>query len=421
MRTIHARQSAMAFTAAAIAAVGLAASPAFAAPTEPSTNDTPDAVTAESAQRVPFDHAVSLPDAVTINSAFGNPVRGYHFESDSIVGDYWIGSAQTLDQFLAETTRLTGTQPEVVAAYVDPEALTGLAEQSRTSDETRTIVTNLPEYDAPPGVPSDNFAPSAQDAREIAPNTTDVAALAANGRWDPHSAEVQIFDAGSFLNIVEKYTWGGPMNINDMIYNMPESWGMEFTIDFYSANRAWPPGTPVNFPGKNYRPSCADPSYKDWAAASNREFNWFAMVLDDYDYVYAPDELGFYGDYNDLSDECTRSSVSVGLAAPWRMPSSMGGTQDVMLSLYPNRGQASTSPIGAVIQAVERSTCEYQVRIPLTDCMGANVNIAWPGPGAASRGVLSSTRSWLAPNACWFSGNFGDDIPQRWECTPLEG
>ncbi len=359
---------------------------------------------------------MSLPDATSIQSSFGADVRGYNFESDSTVGDYWIGSSQTLDGFLAEMQSKAGTQPEVVGAYVDPDQFES-GVQARSA-QTYVLETGLPEFAASPGAPSDEFTETTGEGELGTTSKVGSDAMALDtpaGRWDPYMAEVQIRDMGTFVNIVEKYTWGGPLHPYDNIYNMPDHWGVEFTVDFWTTNKGAPS---VQGSNTGIRPSCgvSNDGYKDWAAASNREFNWFAMVIDGSDMVYAPGQIGFYGDYNDLFDECERSSVSAGMAQPYAMPYSIAGSNDVYLALYPDRGQDATSVIDGNVHAVERSTCEAFPTITLTDCMGANYATTFPS-GAPLRTTLAASRGWTAPNKCWYSDDWGSTAPIPWECS----
>lgn len=53
-------------------------------------------------QELQFAHPVSLESAVTVVEGAGSPIAGYHFESDSIIGDFWPGSGLSVEAFLAE-------------------------------------------------------------------------------------------------------------------------------------------------------------------------------------------------------------------------------------------------------------------------------------------------------------------------------
>lgn len=115
-----------------------------------------------------------------------------------------------------------------------------------------------------------------------------------------------------------------------------------------------------------------------------------------------------YGDYNDLPDHCTRSTIGVGMAQPQAMPSDNYGSNHLSIAMYPDRGQDTASVVGSEVQAVERQTCESWPLVALTDCMG--VATIWPFPGAvdAHRNVLNSGSGWLAPALCWYSPNWGE-------------
>lgn len=111
----------------AIAAVVLAMTPAAAI--AESGNQSPVKEPVEEPitptfSEISFAHPVSLESATTIARAAGLPVEGYRFESDSIVGDFWLDGGLTVEEFLAEVRKETGTAPEIVTAYVDGEAFT---------------------------------------------------------------------------------------------------------------------------------------------------------------------------------------------------------------------------------------------------------------------------------------------------------
>ncbi len=157
--------------------------------------------------------------------------------------------------------------------------------------------------------------------------------------------------------------------------------------------------------------------YKSWAAASNSPFDWFGWVIAGQDTVVAPGSIGLYGDYNDLSDPCTVSSIAVGAADPWQIPSTVAGTQDLMLTMYPNRGTDASSKIGSLVQPVSRDWCQRNPSMPLTDCMGVTPG-SYPGPGpSSSRPVLGDWRNMRAPELCWTSQNYGNDAPIFWDCN----
>lgn len=346
------------------------------------------------------------------------PILGYHFESDSITGDYWNDSEMSVDEFLGDIAEQTGTAPEVIGAYVDGADYEDRASMSRSS-APRVLGADLPEFDAP-----DAVAPAASSLPESSrtsqsevdlPGALAVSA-AAPRTWQPTSAEVQIRSMGSKLAIVSKYTWYGS-NPFAAPHVMADKWGMEFQVDFYTTNKG-ARGDKLR-PNLGTRPWCgvSDASYKNWAAASNRPFDWFGWVASGQNTVVAPGSIGLYGDYNDLSDPCEVSSIAVGAADPGRIPSTVASTQQLLITMYPNKGTDTTSKIGALVQPVSRDWCESHRNMPLTDCMGVTPG-TYPGPGpASSRPVLGDWRNKRAPDLCWVSQNYGIDPPIIWNCN----
>ncbi|MBZ4487013.1 hypothetical protein LQ938_03790 [Microbacterium sp. cx-55] len=365
----------------------------------------------ESFHLLAFAHPVSLESATSVTSGANLPIEGYHFESESITGDYWLDGGLTVETFLDEVVARTGTFPEVTAAYVDAPAYADRRTAKRGAEEAALGV-ELPVYEAPPADPSLAAASRGSEKNSSVAGER----LAATDTWQPNDAETMITPMGSNLAISAKYSWWG-FDPYASPLSMANSWGMEFQTDFYSANRPWPPGTPINFPGKNTRPNCSAMDYKDWGAASNQPFDWFGWVISGDDYVAAPGSLGLYGDYNDATDPCTVSSIAVGMANPQAMPWSTLGTNHLDLYIYPKTGQAAQSPVGAIVQPVSRNWCEINSWMPLTDCMGVTPG-TYPGPGPTqSRMVLNSANNNLAPSLCWYSSDFGTVPATFWDCS----
>ena len=125
-----------------------------------------------------------------------------------------------------------------------------------------------------------------------------------------------------------------------------------------------------------------------------------------------------YGDFNDLSDPCNVSTIAVGMAQPSMMPNSYG-SNFLSLYLYPLRGDDAQSKIGAIVQPVSRQHCESNPTMPLMDCMGVTPG-TYPGPGSSnSRMVLNDARGKVAPDLCWYSGEFGNSAAalEFWDCN----
>ncbi len=368
---------------------------------------------------------MSLKSAATVKTSNGQRILGYHILSDSNTGDYWVDGGLTVNEFLADIKAMTGTAPEVVSAWVPGQKRSNSSGQaaSRTVLEATPLGADLPEFDAPDAVVTPALLPRYGAPEQSAQSR--ISAMSASGasEWAPTSAEAMIRDQGSNVSITAKYSWYGT-NPFAAPYNMAEHWGMEFQFDFYTRNKGV--YGDENRPNYGQRPFCGtgagDDSYKDWASASNRPFNWFATVVDGTSTIVAPRQLGFYGDYNDLSDPCNVSSVTVGVAAPWRIPSTIAGTQEVMVQMYPQRGLDTQSTVGSIVQPVSRGWCETYPFMPLTDCMGVLTD-GYPGPGiTTNRPVLGDQRGWKAPDLCWVSQNYGRNSSDTfsWDCNSGE-
>lgn len=362
---------------------------------------------------VDFAHPVSLQSALTVKSAAGAEIIGYHFVSDSIVGDYFPGGGLSAEVFLADVAKKTGTAPEIVKAYIDGDNADKVG-AGRVAEEV--LGEALPAFDAPDAEPSPDFI-----SADVPADRTERDQLnplkAASSTWVPNDAEAMITPLTSQnLNILGKYSWWSLEPYASPLA-MADHWGMEFQFDFYTTVR--PNLNPYGDDYLGIRPFCGTTqiNYKDWAAASTDPYTWVAMVISGDNQVIAPASLGMYGDFNDASDPCTVSTIAVGMAAPWAMPNSYG-SNFLSISYYPAKGDDATSVVGAIVQPVSRTHCEQNPTMYLMDCMGVTPG-AYPGPGtSSSRPVLNNNRGLRAPSLCWWSGGFGLDTSQfqTWSC-----
>ena len=390
------------------ASVGVPAASAAAAPgpTGPALED----VKATFAE-LDFAHPVSLESATTVTTGSGIEVLGYHFVTDSIVGDFWPDGGMTVDEFLAQVKEKTGTAPEITSAYVDAQLLADSSSSKRSAPVA--LGADLPVYDAPDA----DASLAMKDAKNPPPSEQPSArASGYTYTWQPNAVESMVGSAGTTLAISAKYSWYGltPFATPSA---MADHWGMEFQYDFYTHARTAPGPLPI---GYGYRPTCGATTvnYKDWAAASTRPFSWFAWVIYGGSQIAAPGNLGLYGDFNDLSDPCEVSSITVGMAQPQVMgwANSTGGNY-LSIYMYPLKGDDTSSELGSIVQPVSRSMCETWPQMALMDCMGVTPG-TYPGPGPAESRMVLNRDKWhyKAPNLCWYSGNFGNDSAQFWDC-----
>jgi len=403
--------SAIAAAAAALATISPV--PAFAVATTEQANN-PEATYTE----ITFAHPVSLESALTVTMAAGIEIVGYHLNSDTIVGDYWLGAGLDVDAFLRNIEIETGTAPEIVGAYVEADKF----EESAPRPKSRTSIVlgaDLASFDAPD--PEISRLTSSIDSlrAEVSAEGSPVLARASSETWQPSAVGASVRNNGTEVGIEVVYSWEG-LNPYASPLVMADHWGMEFQFDFYTTNRGVVGDE--NIPNLGVRPWCGviGTGYKDWAVASNRPFSWYAFAMSGNNLIIAPAALGLYGDYNDLADPCTVSSIAVGMADPHQMTSDSSGNNHLKLSMFPAKGMDSQSRVGAIVQPVSRQWCEDFPSMPLTDCMGVTYG-TYPGPGpVSSRMVLNETNNNFAPDLCWYSGGFGTIPAVTYQCIDDE-
>lgn len=356
-----------------------------------------------------FAQPVTLSDAMTIQRASGVEVQGYHFESDSITGDFWPDGGMSQDEFLADVAKKTGTAPEVTSVYVRA------AEYQKAAGSLRSAAllgAELPAFDAPDADPT--LMPKATQDQPTATSRA-----AASTTWQPTTVVSEVKRTSTNVAITGFYSWFSDNNSNPKAHPayMASSWGMEFQYDFYTTMRPNAVGAPIPI-GYGTRPVCGTTTinFKDWAVASNRPFNWFAWItLGTTPRVAAPSTFMLYGDFNDLTDPCTVSTIAVGMANPQAV-SNLYTSVQLELQMYPKLGSDATSKLGAIVQPVSREHCNRFPDFALTDCMGVTPG-AYPGPGPSDpRMVLNSTNNKQAPNLCWFSPSYGNTPASYYTC-----
>ncbi|KAA0959855.1 hypothetical protein FQ142_13380 [Microbacterium sp. ANT_H45B] len=143
----------------------------------------------------------------------------------------------------------------------------------------------------------------------------------------------------------------------------------------------------------DHRPICAF-DYKDRPFAKNYNWTWYASV-----------NLGVYADCNDLSDDCNRSSMAIGIKEPQKIPSYPNGQQEVLFSITAGRGLDNTGGVSGTVQSINKSWCNDVPLMALTDCMGVAAGTD------GERITLNASRGFIAPNKCWQSANRGQDAP----------
>lgn len=299
-----------------------------------------------------------------------------------------------------------GAQPAVVHLVVQAPAeevkSIGAREiESKIGAEYKEVAAEPISPDSSVGI----LLAAGQTDPQAAEERTNPSALASPTRWDPDIAQQMVTRGPNDVNnkFTGHYVWA---SLNTAPYVLQAQHGLEFEVNIHSDNPL------ITGSG---RPSCTPSNYKDVPFAKNYGWTWSG-------YTGSPNPpggtitnlaaLGLYADYNDLSDECNRNSIAVGLAIPQDIPLPYTSSQYYFgWSILAPRGIETSNRISAVIQSVSTHWCEANTWMPLTDCMGV-----WNSGYGVNRPVLGAWRNWVAPNRCWTSMDYGSTTPVAFSC-----
>lgn len=344
---------------------------------------------------VPFSVPVSFSTAVTEAAAYPGDVTAIRYDNPELTGEYSFGSGVTPAAFESDFLAQYGTTPAatglVVTTTVPEDSLVGAR-----SSTPATIPVNSPAFVPPPATFDAKMQslfepPSSAEREAVARGSSQLAGVT---DWRVSQADIQITNyTPNRVTFIYSYWWLGP----NSPHLIPDGFGLEFEVNMYGTY------------GTGSRPFCytedlpvqADLDYKKRQAAQNQNWNWRVIRPDG---VTAPSSLGAYADYNDLSDECPRSSIGVGMRYAENIQY-VNGAYGILFVIDAPKGFTSTSKIDSVIQAVSDDFCTSILgsMMSLTDCMGVYSG-SWPSTGGPkAQTILNSSRDWWAPNKCWLS------------------
>lgn len=359
----------------------------------------------QAAQKIPtsdprdtyvLEHPVSMADALAIaeENAFSDVT--YRHESSQLVGEYFPTSEYSVDQFLAEVRSTYGTSPQIVSL----KASTSLDRLPRfstgTTSEEHVLQTNKPNFVAPPVSDSlvdarkadaaeENRVPGVDQMRESE------AAVAATTDWRPTTILADVVDEGGYMSFHKRVWWndGTIDSSGGRPQALAHGHGLEYEINIYG------PSTP------GVRPACLQ-GYKDLPMAVN--YNWSWVIFGDNIAATRP-----YADNNDLSDECNKNSMALGMQIPQALTLDLSGAVYIETAINANYGSSYNNVVGGLVQVVNAEACIRAGYLPAaTDCMGLNPPEI---TGPTSRTSLGVTRGWTGPNLCWESRQYGDVPP----------
>ncbi|WP_150117115.1 hypothetical protein [Arthrobacter sp. ERGS1:01] len=335
----------------------------------------------------PFDHRVSLADAVSV--AIGTKMKNivsYKFETQTQVGEYGTGGGQTPTDFLAKFKENYGTVPSFIGISV----MSPLdATTKRPTLTSRTLATGKPvaPLNAMSAAAVAKYSPDATQSEIMVPQAkvSGVAPMAAaSAEWRPNNVEVQVQRFGARTWLIQRASWSAgasPANVQDGA-------GLEFEVNLY------------NTATSDARPAC-NGNYKDHFIAKNYGWNWIAISNP----AQRLNAVQPYADYNDLSDPCNRNSMAIGIRYPRGIPQGNNSIYSITLIIDAPNGDMPSSKVGGLVQQVSDSACFAFFWMALTDCMGLT---SLPTSQPLARMTLNETKNWVAaPNLCWDSPNFG--------------
>ncbi len=408
---------------------------------------------------IPFDHAVSLVDAVDVMSSRTETVVGYRFESSDVVGEWYPEVGESTQVWLDQFDTEFGTDPAITHVIVDKpysgmqSMSDGVSMLSHLGELPAQIITTKPIFTASAvtsGSVIDLGASLAYSVQQesvrvasgfstaestwgdlaIAPAPILVTPPVYTKNWQPSSANVQITKykdtAGKDrVKFQSAYYWNGttrkPTNIDP-------DFGAEFANDVYGNHYASKAlrcsGLAVDLANTYCLDLVADCS---WASATSREIlvakmggaSWAVHVSDPSGGTNSQiKKIGAYLDWFDLWDECNRNSMAIGLRNPEKLPKMSGGDFRLYTTIWAYRGSGWTSrfdgytpsdasdKIGSTVDAVERVSCGITSGLlELSLCMGGNVFVPWSdgngNPHDAHAIILNKNRKRYGPNLCW--------------------
>lgn len=351
---------------------------------------------------IAFSATVSFSTAVAEAATYPGEVLAIRYDNPEMTGEYSFGSGVTPSAFEADFLAQYGTTPAATALIVEtilpePEDDAALAARGNTTD--RTIKVHTPAFVPPPAVFDETvetlFSPPTTANTAPNPSRAQTSLPGPPTDWRVSQAQYEITDyTANRVSFVSSFWWLGPNAPN----KVPVGFGVEFEVNMYGSYNVGsrPNCRQVAIPGT------IDPEYKKRQAAVNENWNWRVIRPDG---MTAPSSLGAYADYNDLSDDCRRSSFAIGLRYPQNIQY-VNGAYGVLMVIDAPKGYSAMSEVGAVNQVVSDSFCATSLGylMSLTDCMGvwAGVWLSMYGPQAQTT-LNIAKHEFLAPRKCWLT------------------
>lgn len=201
--------------------------------------------------------------------------------------------------------------------------------------------------------------------------------------WAPNYSEIAaVEDNQGNAVVLMTHSWDGDQFTGARPTAMPPDWGIEMEVILWNDEL------------NGVHPACASNELEEFWGVHDVN-SWTVMVPGGQVATY-----GSYLDWQNLSDECGRNSLTIGIGLPRTLPVTFG-TDTIQTMINTDRGTANESVMSSYYQAVSND-CNDIGQDPHTNCMDLNLNRTFPGPGGKVLPVLGKHREWTAPN-CIFT------------------
>lgn len=206
--------------------------------------------------------------------------------------------------------------------------------------------------------------------------------------------------------------------------DMPWDWGIEIEANQWNPNVG-------DLPGGAGRPDCtSDPTdhpdndlglfFDDFWAARHSLGNggidsW--SVQTEAGVGIDHESIGFYWDWFDTFDECSRQTMAVGIAHPAEIPENIAGVQSFIVQMRAPLGWPTSSTFDALYQPVY-NTCEYGLPIsyaPSSWCMGLPPVPEWPDTTDTPVLIINRDRDLALPGCYQTYQSYEYDIAEVYE------
>jgi len=354
--------------------------------------------------QVELTHPIDAANAQKIVASVDEAI-GFRFSQPGLVGEVYGGNRLDL-----QTASRTIAQDHNVDLAVESILITSTSNFS--SAATSEIVRHaalMPEVaKTPAGGPSELEANKLRRAALAAPASKQGVDTAP---WAPDHSALSAGTVNGLAKIIMWSQWVESSSGRDSAL-LPDDWGLEVEVSLFNSKNSGPTRPfclPSNAPDRYWfgTPTPTDlgrePAIVGWTLST---IGIPAVSLD-------PEYWGAYRDSASYSDNCTRQSLSIGIAHP---AAAFGSTGEPIggfkTTIYGEPGTENSSPYSAGYQAVTNNCFGAQ---PNTDCMGLNPAADLPNGWGKSDLIVNLDRGWFMPGCVSYAYGYEPmEINPQW-------